>query len=239
MVWSQQKGLLQHDYMSDDTNSTVSTQIGRLLAIMLNSPWVAMAADLWSLARRLTRGMADEGMYEVVDYDSTLELVDTRGERARVRKREEVRYVQDNIIAYQDQAWGDGDILVNYRCTPGVPVDQYRPGQTTYILISLREVKNRGDADEFNMTWDIRRGFLRPVELWAAQVNHKMRHLAIHVIFPRGRPPLRAWLIETDRQKTTPLEQGAGVLQPDGRRLISWDTDQPRLHETYSLKWEW
>jgi len=31
-----------------------------------------------------------------------------------------VRYLQDNVIAYRDQAWGDGEILVDYRCTPGI-----------------------------------------------------------------------------------------------------------------------
>lgn len=225
--------------MSDDTNPSVPSQLTHLLAVVLNSSWIAMAADLWGFARKLLRGMADEGMYEVVDYDSTLELIDTRGERAHVRKRETVRYVQDNIIAYQDQSWGDGDILVNYRCTPGVAVDQYRPGQKTYILISLREVKNRGDADEFNMTWDIRGGFLRPTELWAAEVNHKTRHLAMHVIFPKARPPVRAWLTQENQRRTIILAPAAQVMLPDGRRTVSWETDQPHLHETYSLAWEW
>ena len=54
-----------------------------------------------------------------------------------------VRYLQDHILAYQDYAWGDGEILRNYRCTPGTPVDLYRLGHITYILISRREVKNR------------------------------------------------------------------------------------------------
>jgi hypothetical protein len=30
-----------------------------------------------------------------------------------------------------------------------------------YILISLREVKNRGDIDEFNIEWGVRDSFLR------------------------------------------------------------------------------
>jgi len=54
-------------------------------------------------------------MYEVLEYESTLELKDRGGKRATFKKREKVRYLQDNVIAYQDQAWGDGEILVNYR----------------------------------------------------------------------------------------------------------------------------
>jgi hypothetical protein len=64
-------------------------------------------------------------MYEVVEYESTLELQDRGGQRATFRKREKVRYLQNHIIAYQDQAWGDGEILLDYRCSPGKPVDRY------------------------------------------------------------------------------------------------------------------
>jgi hypothetical protein len=38
-------------------------------------------------------------------------LEDPEGKRATFKKREKVRYLQDNVIACQDQAWGDGDIL--------------------------------------------------------------------------------------------------------------------------------
>jgi len=178
-------------------------------------------------------------MYEVIYYESTLELLDKRGERALVRKHEKVRYLQNSIIAYQDQAWGDGEILINYRCAPGIPVDRYRPGKKTYILISLREVKNRGDEDEFNMEWEIRKGFLRQTELWEAEINHRMKKLRIQVIFPPSRPPRRASLVEESSQRTRPLSEEAQVRLPDSRWLVFWETDRPRLHETYSLRWEW
>jgi hypothetical protein len=87
-------------------------------------------------------------LYEVLEYESTLELKDREGRKATFKKREKVRYLQDNVIAYQDQAWGDGEILLNYRCTPGAPVDRYRSGYKTTILISRREVKDKGDVDE-------------------------------------------------------------------------------------------
>ena len=90
-------------------------------------------------------------MYEVLEYESTLELKDKHGEFAVFRKREKVRYLQNNIMAFQDQAWGDGEILLNYRCKPGNAVDFYRTGHKTYILVSLREIKNKGGVDNFNI----------------------------------------------------------------------------------------
>jgi hypothetical protein len=65
-------------------------------------------------------------MYEVLRYEAKLGLKDRGGKRATFKKQEKVRYLQDNVIAYRDQAWGDGEILINYRCIPGTPVDRYR-----------------------------------------------------------------------------------------------------------------
>ena len=139
-------------------------------------------------------------MYEVVEYESTLELKDQRGKKAAFKKREKARYLQDNVIAYQDQAWGDGEILVNYRCAPGMPVDRHRSGHKTHILISRREVKNKGDIDEFNIEWSIHQGFLQPMGYWETHVMHRTRHLKVNVIFPESRPPRQATLVEGNRQ---------------------------------------
>jgi len=225
--------------MGEENHESRSAQIERLLAIALKSPWLEIAAETWKLAQKLWRGWADEGMYEVLDYEFTLELLDKKGERAVVRKRERVRYLQNSIMAYQDQAWGDGKILINYRCTPGVPVDQYRPGQKTYILISLREVKNRGDEDEFSIEWEAQNGFTRSTELWAAEVSHRTRRLKVEVIFPQSRPPVRTALVETTAQRVTALGQNALRQLADGRYTLAWETNRPRLYETYALRWDW
>ncbi len=147
--------------------------------------------------------------------------------------------LQNNILAYQDQAWGDGEILLDYRCTPGVEVDRYKPANRTYILISLREVKQRGDLDEFNIGWKMRDGFLRSKEQWGSEISHRMKWFKISVIFPKTRPPKRVSLVTYLRQRTYPLGQEAIVKLPDGRWQVSWETQKPKLHENYSLKWEW
>ncbi|MGB6681338.1 MAG: hypothetical protein WBF08_08480 [Candidatus Bathyarchaeia archaeon] len=175
----------------------------------------------------------------MLEYESTLELKDIRGENTSFRKRERVRYLRDNIIAYQDQAWGDGEILLNYKCNPGYPVDRYRPGNKTYILISLREVKNRGDIDEFNILWNIRNGFLRKTELWETTISHPTKHLKINVIFPQKRPPLEIVLIEGASQKRQNLDVSNQNQLPDGRWVVTWSKHRPRTRESYILQWKW
>ena len=198
-----------------------------------------MLVDLWKIMRKAFQGLADEGLYEVLEYESTLELKDTRGVHATFHKREKVHYLQNNIIAHQDQAWADGEFLLDYRCTPGVPVDRYRLGRKTYILISLREVKNRGDTNEFNIQWGLRRSFMSTTGFWETEISHRTRHVKIEVIFPRDRPPLRLSVVEGTRQRAYPLGVDAPAQLPNGRWLVSWETSRPRLYERYLLKWEW
>jgi hypothetical protein len=210
-----------------------------LIAIFFGLPWVDITAEVWKLIRHLWHGLADEGMYEVLEYESVLELMDKQGKQARFQKREKVRYQQNNIIAYQDHAWGDGEILIDYRCSPGIVVDRYRPGQRTFLLISLREPKRRGEVDEFNMEWKMQDGFKRSRELWETEIRHRTKLVSMKIIFPKSRPPQKTWMIEQLRRRKYRLDPNVKNRLPDGRWLVTWKCDRPKLNERYQLHWEW
>ncbi len=216
-----------------------NARFDKLVTLLFSLPWLDITAELWQLTRKLWRGLADEGMYEVLDYTSTLELHDKRGHKATYRKQQRVRYRQNNIIAYQDQAWGDGQILLNYRCSPGREVDRYRRGYKTHILISLRGEKQRGDEDEFIIEWDLLDGFPTDREHHEVEISHRTKNVRIEVIFPSTRPPLKVCLLEQLRRRVHQLPPGAVVQLPDGRWRAWWETHHPRLNEHYLLQWEW
>lgn len=224
--------------MSNDSirsSSDITTRIIMLLGIS----GFQQLGYLLKTIKKLIRGFSHEGVYEVLDYETVLELKDERGEKAVVKKREKVRYLQNNIYAFQDQAWGDGRILIDYRCSPGTPVDCYRVGYKNIILISLREVKNIGDIDEFNIDWKIKRGFLSSTGFWATEISHRTKQIKVHIIFPRTRPPMKVILIEKNRQKNIKLGKDYVKKLPDGNWEVSWERSQPRLYEQYLLNWEW
>lgn len=210
-----------------------------IIIALLGSPWVEVLAEGWKLGHKLWRGLADEGMYEVLDYQVKLEIKDKQGKRALCTKRERVRYLQNNIIAYQDQAWGDGDFLVNYRCTPGKEVDRYQVGYKTLILISLQETKQKGDVDEFIIEREVHNGLLQTNEYYEVEIGHRTRHLLIQIVFPKGRPPRHPVLVERLRQQRQPLSAAHVTQLPNGRWLLWWETNKPRLHEHYLLRWTW
>jgi len=118
----------------------------------LNQLILPILGDIYGLGKTCLQRFAKQGMYEVLRYETTLELLDVKGKESIFTKKEEVKFLQNNIIAFQDQAWGSGKILLDYQCSPGIPVDFYQFAHKTYILISLRSVVKKGDITklEFN-----------------------------------------------------------------------------------------
>ncbi|MCD6576615.1 MAG: hypothetical protein J7K66_01215 [Anaerolineaceae bacterium] len=76
---------------------------------------IPILSDLYQWRKAYVQRVRKPGMYEVLSYESTLEILDPKGKQAIFTKKEEVKFLQDNIIAFQDQAWGRGKILENYQ----------------------------------------------------------------------------------------------------------------------------
>jgi hypothetical protein len=193
----------------------------------------------WKLIREITKKYSRRGMYEVLDFQTKLTIHDPKGKNATLTKYEKVRFLQGNIIAYQDQAWGDGRILQNYRCSPGVPVDFYRTGYKTYVLISLRTLKNKGDITEFNFQWKMKDCFIKPTGFWGTDICQSTDHVRVQVVFPKSRPPKKAEVIEKNFRRTKVL--GVNCIQqlPNEKWLLTWEHSHPSLYEQYILKWDW
>jgi len=218
------------------------SSIQKLLGTLITSislSWFEILGDLWKIGSKLMRGLSNEGMYEVLDYESTLEILDEKGKQATFRKHMKVRYLQDEIIAFQDYAWGDGEILVDYKTSRGRAVDRHRSDYKTHILLSLREVKNKGDIDDFDISWGIQDGFPDADSCWTTRISHKMKRVKVSVIFPKSRLPERVTLEENNRRRTFVLGDEHRKRLSDGRWKITWEIHKPKLHEVYKIRWHW
>ncbi len=216
-----------------------ASRVVQVVVALLGSDALNVIGRLWRLGRRVLSLKTHEGMYQVLEYEVELELLDPNGEKAILHKREKVRFLQDNIIAYQDQAWGDGDIFADYQCSPGVAVDKYREGHNYQILISLRETKNHNDVEEFRIDRTIKHGFTKEIEDFQLEIVHVTQRFSISVVLPKNRFAKQVSLIERNATKTTALDAENQTRLPDGRQKVIWTTDRPRLFESYILRWEW
>jgi hypothetical protein len=210
----------------------------RLLA-SLPQGWITLLFDLYQAVRQFLKRERHEGMYEILEYDSTLDLVDPKGETAIFKRRQRVKFLQDNVIAFQDAAWGDGEIFADYKCSPGLEVDRYQEGDRWNVLISLRETKSAGDVEDFYIERTVKHGFFQDEEWRQTEIRHQTRRLRLSIIFPTQRRCRRAVLIERNRNRTTVLDQRHFTELPDGRQVLAWETRNPKRFDVYTLKWRW
>lgn len=226
--------------MTEQKSPPWSNSLLNLILALLKMDIGDIVSSLAKLARQIKFLLPQQqGIYEVLEYDTQLELKDTEGKTAVYRKQQKVRFLQNNIIAYQDKAWGDGDIFADYKCSPGIPVDRYREGHRYRILISLRGSKDRGDEEEFRIERTIKDGFTNETEDFQVEIDHKTDHLKMSVLFPKSRLPKQVSLIEQNLARVTLLSSDHIKKLLDGRQCVQWETDHPRLFEAYIMRWVW
>ena len=180
-----------------------------------------------------------QGVYKVLDHDTSLELMDPHGKTAIVTRRQRVKFLQDNVVAFADYAWGDGDIFAEYSCSPGVPVDVFNRGSRHTVLISLRETKSRGDVLRFRIRRNILGGFTKGNEWWETEICHRTERLKVAIIFPQERRCQRATVTQHSTSRTISLGPQDLRFLSNGRQKLTWEIAKPKLHDRYILKWRW
>ena len=195
--------------------------------------------DLYSWGKTRVQRWRKPGMYEVLDFESTLEILDPRGMVASFQKSERVRFLQDNVIAIQDQLWGFKKNIYDYKCSPGIPVDFYESGHKTLVVISLREIRSKNDEIDLSMQWYLKGDPIGKTGVWETYINQFTHKINLSIIFPAGRPPIRAWINEGNKKRSINIDKKSLIRLPNSEWKISWEKKNPQLYETYSMNWEW
>ncbi len=178
-------------------------------------------------------------MYEILTYTVTLTLLDKEGNQAILERQERVRFLQNNVIALYDHAWGDGQLFTGYRVAPGRVADRFKVGSRYHTLISLRDTKHCGDVLNYRVRRRIVQGFANKDEWLEAEVDHATHKLKLCVIFPADRVCQAASVIQAGTNKRILLTGRSFRQKSDGRQFLTWTVNKPPLGERYALHWEW
>jgi hypothetical protein len=107
------------------------------------------------------------------------------------------------------------------------------------VLISLRETKATGDIEEFHIERRLRGSFAAREAWWQVSMQHATHRLKVSIVFPKKRRCERALLVERNRSRTTLLDAGTLDELPDGRQVLTWESDHVKRFEMYTIKWRW
>ena len=80
-------------HMKDEKDNDNQSLIARLTAVLLRLPWTDVLRHALKALRETLQGRSYRGLYEVLEYESTLELGDCEGKTATFTKRQKVRWL--------------------------------------------------------------------------------------------------------------------------------------------------
>lgn len=170
---------------------------------------------------------------------SCWKLLDPQGDTAVLEREQELRFLQDGVVGLYHQVWGEGELFDDYQVEPGIVADRFQLGARQVTLISLRQIKNRGDVLHLRIHRQVKRGWTHPEEWLEIAVNHRTRFVRVKVIFPATRLPQRATLTAVGTGATQSIDQHSWAVDEQGRTVIVWQKRSPVLGETYLLRWSW
>ncbi len=180
---------------------------------------------------------SSEPLYEVLNYDAVLELLDTEGRDAVYTKRQTVRFLQNQVTSWYDYGWGNGIAFAEHEVSPGKIVERQLLGSRHRIHIELPEPKSKGEVLTFTVHRSIKNGLLSPSAHWLeAELYHVARRLALRVLLPASRPVRSAHIVSL----RAPEPEAVVVLrEADGRQSVAYVVPRPTIGERYTLLWDW
>jgi hypothetical protein len=189
-------------------------------------------------SKRLRKMLLPEGLlsspYEVLDYNATLILHDGKGNRATLRRTQTIRFLQDQVSALLDHAWGDGVLVTGYRHSAGAISDSFKDQGVRHMVVDLKHPRSRGELLTFSVEREVREAFLSPDGWVETTIDHPVRHLRRRVIFPKER-----------RAQWATLQAGASyvfvpiVTLDDGRTCVEFEVSAPQSDLAYRMRFSW
>jgi hypothetical protein len=174
--------------------------------------------------------------YRALSEDHRWEFVHPDGSLVTHRKRMDVRFLHD-VMAVTDVISGKDAQLSRYTCEPGRVVDRFGTGDQTWVLVSLGDVRHRGDRATLTFSRVLRDAFVGRDEFVDVSPTVRARALSLELVFPADRPPVEVLLVKRRRggehSQPLPLDEIAG------RIVVRHTIGRPRNGTSYRIAWRW
>lgn len=195
--------------------------------------WEAIANTVSSLFGRGESGSS----YENVSLSIELELCDTKGKRAVLRRKQRVRFLSEDAGVVRDVFWGEGRTLAGYTVEGAELLSVRHEGSKKVVLLGLPTSPGKGEAVTLNTERTILDGF-RPIEGYLETVVERAtKRLRLQVLFPRQRPPK-----EVRVEASPPMIAARPLavrLARSGKTYATWAMEEPKRLVTYRIRWSW
>lgn len=188
------------------------------------------------VGRLLVRGEANPS-YENLHLGIELELCDSAGTRAVLRRRQRVRFLTEEAGVVRDVIWGEGKALAGYHVEGAEQLSVRQEGSRKVVLLGLPANPAKGECVTLKTERVIVGGFKPDEGYLEAVVERPTRRIRLAVLFPLGRPP-KALRVEAYPPEL-PARPLAVRMTGSGRAHATWTLNEPKRLVTYRVRWSW
>lgn len=227
--------------MADDNGQ--GRKLGRPVSELLRWMPPQLVREVLRRWRALNQLMASEWatvFYEVLDFRIEVDIQDRDGRLAVLRRWEEIRALQDRVVAYQDRIWGDGDVARNWRCSLGEPVDALDREGKRHLLVWLDAPLRQGQTKVVQVEQTTADTFCGQLEWYEVHIRHFTHKASGCFVFPRGRDPqqIRVLLFGPQGERSSQVKHTRRAAGR-GRVEVMWRTWYPLAGSTVRTEWVW
>lgn len=180
------------------------------------------------------------GIYRVTEGIDTWDFRDPAANLVVFTKRRHLEYLQNEVFTLRDYAWASsgkvGDAKVVAGKAKAIHTERTPTGRKDTVIL-LEGIRERDDEDDLVIERRFEGSFPHDeTEAVEAEIAQETELLELVVLFPKERPPQRAWL-ETSSRPGRRTDVAIGL--ESGRPVIRRTFTEPRIGETLTVNWEW
>lgn len=180
------------------------------------------------------------GIYEILTSELTWDIESQT--KASVTKNNQVRFIQNNVLAIPDYIWGDGKLKPQYTCNRGTKVREIQEGSRTCVVLAMDRMYKRDEEVALTIKREVLDAFNGDDEWIEVQPLAGTPDLTLDIRWPSARPVKDVTLTTTNarrnkRSVSPPLD---GDLQwHGGRQRFVKRFRRPSADEVLRIDWKW
>ena len=182
----------------------------------------------------------------VIDSITELNIINSSGKIAMVKKTQRFKANSDNIVKMLDEGvWADGIIeVIEAKCEPlKVSIDPHiiKPGDKGQLEFTFHEKPIRNNTYTRVIEYNFKDSFLKAEENFSIKITRPIRSIRVIINFPRERPIQNTWLRYQDEKTIVDFEYSRINIELDkgiATKAVYFAVN-PKVGSIHQVCWIW
>lgn len=168
--------------------------------------------------------------FETISFRGRVDVLDRDRQVAVFRRKQRIRFLENNVAVFFDRVWGEGVLFANYQAKGLRIIDAFQASKGYIVALSLPKRFKRGDVFDIETERRIVGAFYKDQGYWDSAMSAPTKLLSIDIVTPPGVGIRAPDIVAPTRD---------GIDADHQRQRLRLRAKGPQTHVSYSLRWAW